>query len=140
MVVYQVLPQIQPDLVAIMRHNIATALNQSPLYRGVQNIPGIGNVPQELSEQLAYDLVQNIYKAIVAAVEDPVGAKISTQLVQHFNEALGATVQKQQTLERIQALLCDFLEEVKINYVKRLAHGKLGRKLPFSLFPFAFNL
>lgn len=129
LVVYQVLPQIQPDLVAIVRHNIATALNQSPLYRGVQNIPGIGNVPQELSEQLAYDLVQNIYKAIVAAVEDPVGAKISTQLVQHFNEALGATVQKQQTLERIQALLCDFLEEVKINYVKRLAHEDLEQVL-----------
>lgn len=129
LVVYQVLPQIQPDLVAIMRHNIIAVLNQSPLYRGVQSIPGIGNVPQELSQQLADDLVQNLYKAIVAAVEDPVGAKISTQLVQHFNQALGATVQKQQTLERIQALLCDFLEEVKINYVKRLAHEDLEQVL-----------
>lgn len=129
LIVYQVLPQIQPDLVAILRHNIATALNQSPLYRGVQNIPGIGNVPQELSEQLAHSVAQNIYSAIVAAVEDPVGAKISSQLVQHFSQALGAQVQKQQTLERIQALLCDFLEEVKINYVKRLAQEDVEKVL-----------
>ncbi len=129
LIVYQVLPQIQPDLEAILRHNIATTLNQSPLYRGVQNIPGIGNVPQELSEQLAHSIAQNIYSAIVAAVEDPVGAKISSQLVQHFSEALGAQVQKQQTLERIQVLLCDFLEEVKINYVKRLAQEDVEKVL-----------
>jgi hypothetical protein len=118
--VYQVLPQIQPDIVAILRHNIESVLNQSPLYRSVQNLPGLANVPQELSLQLAQSIAQNLYNAIVAAVEDPEGAKIFTQLQQHFSEALGSQVQKKQTLERIQALLCDFLEEVKLNYVKRL--------------------
>lgn len=121
LIVYQVLPQIQPDLIAILHHNIETALNQSPLYRGVQNLPGLGKVPQELSQQLASSIAQSLYDAIVAAVEDPVGAKISSQLVQNFNAALGSQVQKQRTLERIQALLCDFLEEVKLNYVQRLA-------------------
>jgi len=38
---------------------------------------------------------------------------------------LGSQVQKQQTLERIQSLLCDFLEEVKLNYVERLAQEDL---------------
>lgn len=118
--VYQVLPQIQPDIVAILRHNIDSVLNQSPLYRSVQNLPGLANVPQELSLQLAQSIAQNVYNAIVAAVEDPEGAKIFTQLQQHFSEALGSQVQKKQTLERIQALLCDFLEEVKLNYIKRL--------------------
>ncbi len=119
--VYQVLPEIQPDIVAMLRHNIESFLNQSPLYRGVQNLPGIGNVPQELSDQLAHSITRSIYDAIVAAVEDPVGAKISNQLVQHFSESLGSQVQKKQTLERLQALLVDFLEEVKLNYVQRLA-------------------
>lgn len=120
-IVYQVLPQIQPDAIAILRHNIETALNQSPLYRGVQNLPGLGKVPQELSQQLASSIAQSLYDAVVAAVEDPVGAKISSQLVENFSAALRSQVQKQQTLERIQALLCDFLEEVKLNYVQRLA-------------------
>jgi hypothetical protein len=121
LIVYQVLPQIQPDIVAILRHNIEGVLNQSPLYRGVQNLPGIGNAPQDLSEQLARSIAQSVYDAIVAAVEDPVGAKISNQLVQHFSEALGEQVQKKHTIERLRVLLCDFLEEVKLNYIKRLA-------------------
>lgn len=129
LIVYQVLPQIQPDLVAILHHNIASVLNQSPLYRGVQNLPGIGNVPQELSLQLAHSIAQNIYKAIVNAVEDPVGATISGQLVQHFSEALQTQVQNLHTMQRIQALLCDFLEEVKLNYVKRLAQEDLEQIL-----------
>jgi hypothetical protein len=121
LIVYQVLPQIQPDIIAILRHNIESVLNHSPLYRGVQNLPGLGNVPQELSEQLAGSIAQNLYNAIVAAVEDPVGAKISSQLVQHFSAALGEQVQDKHTLERIRELLGDFLEEVKLNYIKRLA-------------------
>lgn len=119
--VYQVLPQIQPDLIAILRHNIESVLNQSPLYRGVQILPGVKNLPQELSQHLASSIAQNVYNAIVAAVEDPAGAKISSQLVQNFSTAWGAQMQKQQTRERIQALLSDFLEEVKLNYVKSLA-------------------
>lgn len=121
LIVYQVLPQIQPDVEALLSHTIEAALSQSPVYRGVQNLPGVGNVPQELSLQLARSLAQNIYQAVVAAVEDPVGAKISSQLVRHFSEALGSQVQKKHTIERIQSLLSDFLEEVKLNYVRRLA-------------------
>lgn len=119
--VYQVLPKIQPDIVAILRHNIESVLNQSPIYRGVQNLPGLGNMGGQMTEQLATSVTQTVYNALVAACEDPVGAKLSSQLVQHFNEALGSQVQKKQTLEEIQALLRDLLEEVKLNYVKRLA-------------------
>lgn len=119
--VYQVLPKIQPDIVAILGHNIESVLNQSPIYRGVQNLPGLGNFPTEMTEQLATQVTQTVYNALVAAFEDPVGAKLSSQLVQHFNEALGSEVQKKHTLEEIQGLLSDLLEEVKLNYVKRLA-------------------
>jgi hypothetical protein len=121
--VYQVLPQIQPDIVAILRHSIESVLDRSPLYRGVQNLPGVSNLPQALSQQLATSIAQNLYSAIVKAVEDPVGAKISRQLAQHFSQALGTQMQEKHTLERIQSLLSDFLEEVKLNYVRRLAQA-----------------
>lgn len=81
------------------------------------------------SLQLAQSIAENIYSAIVTAVEDPVGAKISTQLVQHFSEALQIQVQNLHTIQQIQALLCDFLEEVKLNYVKRLAQEDLEQLL-----------
>ena len=116
--VYQVLPKIQPDIVAILRHNIESVLNQSPIYRSVQNLPGLG-MPTEMTEQLATYVTDSLYKAVVAAVEDPVGAKLTSQLIEHFSFALGTQVQKKQTLLEIQTLLGDMLEEVKLNYVRR---------------------
>ncbi len=119
--VYKVLPQIQSDIVAILRHNIESTLKQSPIYRGMQNLPGLESLGGQMSEQLATQVTQSAYNALVNAVEDPVGAKLSRQLVQHFSEAMGSQVQKKQTIEEIQTLLCDLLEEVKLNYVKQLA-------------------
>jgi hypothetical protein len=74
-----------------------------------------------MSQQLASSIAQNLYSAIVKAVEDPVGAKFSRQLAQHFSQALSTQMQEKHTLERIQSLLSDFLEEIKLNYVRRLA-------------------
>ncbi len=124
-VVYQVLPKIQLDVNKLIQHNIESALNQSPLYRSVQNLPGLGNMGGFWTEQLATSVTQTVYNALVTAIEDPVGAKLTSQLVQHFNEALGSQVQKKQTLLEIQALLSNLLEEVKLNYVKRLAQEDL---------------
>ena len=77
------------------------------------------------TEQLATSVTQSVYNALVTAIEDPVGAKLTSQLVQHFNEALGSQVQKKQTILEIQSLLSDLLEEVKLNYVKRLGQEDL---------------
>jgi len=127
--VYQVLPKIQPDIVAILRHSIDNVLSQSPIYRNLLAVPGLGQIPNQLSLQLSTQLTANIYTAIVAAVEDPVGAKLSSQLAQHFSEALGTAVQKKQTLGEIQTLMSDLLEEVKINYVQRLSQENFEQLL-----------
>jgi len=126
--VYKVLPQLQPDLEALLRYNIELFLKQSPLYQGWKQVPGLGNLPAQLAEQLVAELSklvtlgpQDAYEAFKIASEDPVGTKLSTQLVQHFGQALGAELQQQQTWQEIQLLLCDFLEEFKINYIQRLS-------------------
>lgn len=41
-IVYHVLPDIQPAIVAILRHNIETVFHQVPVYRNLQNLPGLG--------------------------------------------------------------------------------------------------
>jgi hypothetical protein len=121
-IVYQVLPKIEPEIVAILHHSIDGAFNQSPIYRNLHNLPGVGQIQAQLSEQLSTQIATNLYKALVSAVEDPVATKLSSQLLERFSEALGAEMQKKQVLSEIQSLLFDFLEEVKINYVQRLSH------------------
>lgn len=119
--VYQILPKIQPEIIAILRHNIAATINQTPVYRNLHNIPGIGDMQDQLSEQLATQITTNLYSAVTAAIEDPIGAKLSSQLGESFTKALGEEVQQKHVLAEIQSLMSDFLEEVKLNYVQRLS-------------------
>ncbi len=121
LVVYRVLPKIQPDLSAILRHNIESILKNLPAYKNIQSIPFLAEIPNQLTEKLVTEISQAAYEAITSALEDPVGSKLSAQLVQHFGEAIASEVQNQQTLEKIQSLLLDMLEEIKINYVERLS-------------------
>ncbi|WP_414549833.1 hypothetical protein [Anabaena sp. CCY 0017] len=125
--VYQVLPKIQPEIIAILRHNIATAINQTPGYRNLHNLPGIGDMQNQLSEQLATQITANLYSAVTTAMEDPVGAKLSNQLAESFTKALGEEVQQKHVIGEIQSLMSDFLEEVKLNYVQRLSQEDIDQ-------------
>ncbi|MEH2408258.1 hypothetical protein [Nostoc sp.] len=126
-IVYEVLPDIQPAIVAILRHNIETVFDQIPVYRNLQNLPGLGQAQTQLSEQLATQITTNLYKTLVSAVEDPVGAKLTSQLVQSFSDALGAEIKEKHVLSEIQSLLFDFLEEIKLNYVQRLSQEDIDQ-------------
>ncbi|BAZ68762.1 MAG: hypothetical protein KME28_18940 [Pelatocladus maniniholoensis HA4357-MV3] len=128
-IVYQVLPTIQPELVAILHHNLENALNNSPVYRNLQNLPGVAKIQTQLSEQLATQITTNLYNALVSTVEDPVAAKLSSQLLQRFREALGEQIQQKHILSELQGLLVDFLEEIKLNYVERLSQEDFNKIL-----------
>jgi hypothetical protein len=128
-VVYQVLPKIQPELIAILRHNIAIGLNQAPIYSNLHHLPGVEKLQNQLSEQLATQITTNLYSAVTAAMEDPVGAQLTNQLAQSFTAALGDEIQQKHVLEEIQSLLTDFLEEVKLNYVQRLSQEDIDQIL-----------
>lgn len=121
LVVYQVFPKIQPDLEALLRHNVEAVLNQSPAYQAFKQIPAVGAVPIQLTERLVKEVTDAVYHTLTAALEDPVGAQLSRRLMQNFVESLGTEVQEQQLLKEIQALLADLLEEIKLSYVKQAA-------------------
>ncbi|MBD2388474.1 hypothetical protein [Cylindrospermum sp. FACHB-282] len=126
-VVYQVLPKIQPEIIAILRHNIETVFQQIPIYRHLLTLPGVEQGQIQLSEQLATQITTNLYNALFSAVKDPVAAKLSAQLVEKFSAALGTEIQKKHVLSQLESLLCDFLEEVKINYVQRLSQEDIDQ-------------
>lgn len=119
--IFHVLPKIQPEIVAILQHNIETILNQTPIYQNLQILPGVEQLQTQLSEQLAIQITTNLYNTLVAATQDPVSAKLSVQLVQSFSAAFGTEIQKKEVISEIQSLLLDFLEEVKINYLQNLS-------------------
>lgn len=119
--VYRIFPKVQPDIELLLQHNIESVLQNLPAYRTVQAIPGLANLPKQLTERLVAEISQATYQGLTSAIEDPVGAKLSGNLVNHLGEAIAQELRNQNTIETIQNLLIDMLEEIKINYVERLS-------------------
>jgi hypothetical protein len=118
---------VQPEIEALLRHSIQSAVQQSPISTRFKQIPGLQDLPTQLTERLVAELSklavegpQTTYETVKTAMEDPVGTRLSNELVRHFGSALGQEIQKEQSLNEIESLLVDFLEEFKINYVQRV--------------------
>lgn len=119
--VYQVLPKVQPDIEALLRHNIEAVLNQAPAYQTLKTVPGLNEVPTQLIDRLITEVIQATYSTLTTALEDPIGAELTNRLVQNFGQTLGNEVQQQNVTDELKILINDFLEELKLNYVKRAA-------------------
>ena len=134
--VCKVIPEIQSDLEALIRYSVEKIVAESPTFQRFQQIPGVENLANQLSERLvkelsnlATEVPQNAYETVKAAMADPQGTKLSEQLVQHFSKALSKELQEEQTLEELQSLVSAFLEEVKINYVMAMSEEDVEKIL-----------
>lgn len=129
--VYDVLPQIQADIEAFVHHSLEHTLNQSSVYQQIKNVPGLSHLPRQLTEKLAKDVSQTAYQNLVNTLEDPIGAELTARLTRNFRDALDTELQKKHNREKLESFLVDMLEEIKINYVKKIAEGgveKLSEK------------
>ncbi len=122
--VKKVLPRVQPDLEALMNHSLKTAFQQSDFYKSLQQIPGLGNLPVELLEQLSNNLAHATVNVLNTSYADTQGREMLDRLTQDFNATLRQELQDKETLEELQSLLTDFLEELKLNYVIRADEGE----------------
>ncbi|AFZ34269.1 hypothetical protein Sta7437_0674 [Stanieria cyanosphaera PCC 7437] len=127
--IHDVLPQIQPDLKALLHHSLENTLIQLPIYEQLQNIPGLGDLPTRFTEQLAQNLSQAACQNAIEAMENPTTTELTKRLVTNFREVLETELQKKHNLQEIEELLVDMLEEIKFNYVKTLAEGGIERIL-----------
>lgn len=124
--VYQVLPKLQPNLEALLQQNLLHTLQRLPAYSMLQTLPGFNLVPNRLTQQLASGFSQALTTVSqgtydTLAVQDPAAANLTEQLVRQFTLALTEALSDQNTLQEIQTLICDLLEEWKVNYVRRIA-------------------
>jgi hypothetical protein len=117
--VYDVLPKIRPDLEALLNHTILSSVESLPAYQSVKFLPGMQELPKRLSQEIVTQFVGALYDGIVGAIEDPIGAELTEKLTQNFAAALKLEIEKPTNLNEIEDLLIAFLEEAKINYVRR---------------------
>ncbi|MBV9389711.1 MAG: hypothetical protein JOZ78_25090 [Chroococcidiopsidaceae cyanobacterium CP_BM_ER_R8_30] len=124
-VIYQVLPQIQPELEIFIHYTLQHTFDRLPGYRQLRYVPGISNLPKQTTRRLTKDLSKHAYQSLVRIWEDPEIAEITTQLAQSFRDTLAAELQKKHNTQEIEELLIDMLEEIKINYIREIAEAKI---------------
>lgn len=118
--VNQVLPHLRPEIEALLQHSVTQALQSSPVYAGLQRLPGASLVSTQLTQQLVSEVTQNTYRALRSALADEKGGALTSQLVNRFGEAFGSELKQSQALAEIESLSVALLEEIKVNYVERL--------------------
>jgi hypothetical protein len=123
--VYQVLPKIRPEIEAVLRHPIEAVLTQAPGYDLLKSVPILGGVPNQVNHRLVSTATEQAYNALVMALEDKMAAELMSQLVKTFGKTLVEELQQGRTLEEVQSLLNDLLEEVKVNYVDALMREEI---------------
>lgn len=118
--VNQALPQVKPELEAVIRHVMEGVLEQSPIYKGFKSIPLMGVVPSQLNEQLIASVTSGAYDALSQSLDDQVAGELINQFVKNFGRAIVEGLQDGDSLDELQSLLSDLMEEVKVNYIQHL--------------------
>lgn len=120
--VYKVVPNIRPEAEALLKYNFEKALAQSSIYPHLQQWPSLKNLEQKLSEQFSSQFFQAFSETLMkTAKDDPKFNQLLERLLQSFNQNLGRELQGRTRINQLESLVTEFLEQVKINYVKPLS-------------------
>lgn len=114
---YEVLPQVQPDIEDLLRYSLQGALKESDLYQTIQTIPGIATLPAEAIEQLADYLAQSAYHVLIKSYTYTEGKIIFNRLRDNFARTLRVQLRDKTTQSEIEVLIADLLEEWKLKYL-----------------------
>ncbi len=125
--VYSVLPELKPELDNLLKHTVTTAFSQAPGYQGFRQLPGLGNLPDQIAQHVVAQISANAYGLIKGGVENQEGVALTQTLMKKFTDTFKQQLQEAENITELETLLVDFLEEVKLNYVKRLASEDVDR-------------
>jgi hypothetical protein len=114
--IYRVLPKIQPDLEEIVATLVQKASIDSPAFQNLKLIPGFAEAPHQLIDQVVRQVSEALYLGLTKSLNDPQNGKLAKRLSENFMEALGAELQKGQTVSKLESLVVDMLAEMKASY------------------------
>lgn len=120
-VVYKVLPKIKPELDSLMQHSVVGALHQAPAYQGLKFMPGFDGISAQISQQVVAELSKTLTETLQTVFSDEKGAALTSELIASFGHHLRIEIQSAETMDEVRDLVNDLLEEIKINYVDRIA-------------------
>lgn len=123
--VYQVMPQIRPDLEELIQYTVQQVLRQSPVYQNLAQFPGVNNLSGQLTERLVNDLTETTYTVLTQALEDAGLVQRVRDLLHQFGDTFMREISDARSLQELQSLLVDLIDEVKINYIQQVSEQEI---------------
>jgi hypothetical protein len=118
----RVLPAIQPEVETLLEYSIEKTLKQSPAYQGIKILPGGDRTIASISHQLVSQTYSAFSSTLQAALaEDKQFDRLIESLISNVGKSVASELQAQESMIKIELLLVDLLEEIKINYIERLS-------------------
>ena len=117
-VIMKVLPKIQPDLEAVLRHAIEQGLQQLPIYKNLQFVPGINLFPNEVTKQLVHQMTDVTSQTLEETLKDEKGQELTSTLADAVVRSLRTELQDAALLAELQDLIGDLLEEWKLTLIQ----------------------
>ncbi|SKB13167.1 conserved membrane hypothetical protein [Planktothrix sp. PCC 11201] len=124
----KVLPTIRPELEAYLHYQVTNSIQQSLIYKGLNKIPLIGHLPQQVADsvvkKIAITISESPKKSLEAGKNKPpdfIAMQLQKRLTRQFVDTLRMELQKEQIVDDAELILVKWLEGLKSNRVKDLA-------------------
>ena len=88
LVINKVIPEIRPEAEEFLRYNVEKALIQTPAYQGIEKLPGVKMMQNQLTERLVSQLYQGLSVGLQGLlIEDPEFDRLLEKLVEKFGDS-----------------------------------------------------
>ncbi|MGK7949992.1 MAG: hypothetical protein AB4368_14710 [Xenococcaceae cyanobacterium] len=122
LLVYEVLPQIRPEAEELLEYSLEKAIKQTSAYQSIRFLPGSESAIDRAIGQIVSQTYQAFIDVLDAALEeDRQFEQLLESLVTNLSKSFSSELKAKKSLNQIEFLLIDLLEEIKVNYVERLS-------------------
>jgi hypothetical protein len=116
MIIYRIVPKIQPDLEAIVRHLCQQTLLESPAYRNLQLLPGIKGISGQTIDRIVSETSATIYTALAKTIADENTRKLIHHLANNLTHTLGTEMSREKGFGVLELLIADLIREIELTY------------------------
>lgn len=112
-IVCRVLPQMAPELHAILTFSVQQAVAESPSYQNLRRLPFIGDAVERHLPDLVSEVLAGTQRAMLSAVQDPEHTALINQAAEKFVTLAVEEMSRLETEQDLKDFAIDLLEQQK---------------------------
>ncbi|MEB3196662.1 MAG: hypothetical protein VKP62_05600 [Candidatus Sericytochromatia bacterium] len=113
LVIQKVLPDVRPGLEELMARAAQDALEESPAYLQLRQVPVLGSLPDALLKRIITESLAQMHGTMLRAISDPENVSLTKGLISALSASLLRHMGEIGTEHQVKAMLVDMLEEQK---------------------------